>query len=135
VERFAGGWSGEVLTGCAGVDDGEMGAPNDEAGGEACVVEAVEDCVAAAMAAAEPATIGGAAAAKVWPAEFDGADDAVCGIKPGGGDSDDGAHCPGGACKLGGGKVGGADANDVAGGIPCGGTIGVPLRAFAPGGY
>ena len=83
-----------------------------------------------AMAAAEPATIGGAAAANAWPPGFcDDADDA-CGTKPGGGASVEAAHWLGGGCKL-----GGADANDVAGSVPCGGTIGVPLRAFDPGGY
>ena len=63
---------------------------NDVAGDEGC-------CVAAAMTAAEPATIGGAAAANAWPEGFCGDDaDAACGTKPGGGASVEAAHWLGG---------------------------------------
>ena len=131
TERFADDCIGDELTGCAGVDDGEIGVGNDEAGAATGAWAAADGCVAAAIAAAEPATIGGAAAAKAWPPEFCDADaNAACGIRPGGGASAEAAHWLGGGCKL-----GGADANDVAGSVPCGGTIGVPLRAFDPGGY
>ena len=56
AERFADDCIGETLTGCAGVDDDEIGVGNDGAG----AAGGAGGCVAEAMAAAEPATIGGA---------------------------------------------------------------------------
>ena len=96
MERFADDCIGETLTGCAGVDDGEIGVGNDEAGDAA----AAGGCVAVAIAAAEPATIGGAS---VDDAHWLGGG-AACGT-PGGvccpGPHDAGAGAGGGGASAG----------------------------------
>jgi len=94
AERLAGVCGGETLTGCAGVDDGEIGIVNDDAGGAAAA-----GCVAAAMAAADPTAMGGATAANAWLSVFCKLGAADCGTMPGGG-SADAAHCSGGAAAC-----------------------------------
>ena len=131
TERPAGGCGGETLTGCAGVDDGPMGVENDDTGDGAVA----SGCAAAAIAAAEPATIGGASAATDGPADVSGA--------MGGAATDDAAHWSGGGGTGSGSAAAGVDGCGYAGGAEAkaegdaaaGGTIGVPLRAGDPGGY